>query len=564
MEFTHCSSAASTAGCEKRGDRRVVRGGEGVDVESRDWLLEVVARAVDEIVKGGAEKCELKLGRDDVESIKKVIKVFPPRGKDVLKKKARKSERGGLHLGAEKGEIGANVQWTSNVALLLGAAERKREAELGEKNLEAVREKGRKKGLKGEQKKRQMEIADLLACCLNRFSPTGWMVTVSAPGFLNFAIEKDEMEVDDVVHQNADYDQFVDVDNVVTTSLETELRDGKKERHVRMSSSLLADDSRLSRIGSAVSADKNVRGEDDVHSVAPEFIESSPDQVEKLKESPQRARRILEELSEGDSFKMELVSAQFMPEAYEVFRKYQVAVHKDRPEQCSEQAYRRFLVDSPLIQWRSAVDLGQVYGSFHILYKVRGRLIAVGVVDILPRCLSSVYLFYDPDFAKLSPGTLSALKEIEWIRKSVAIYPSLQFYYMGYYIHSCAKMRYKASYQPSELLCEATRIWVPVSYAQRVLDAASQRFVQLAPKDVSPAPEAKNFALSEVERKTLADNSVVQVSVEGDKLRIFTFQVLHRLLHARYPEDMDALRNKIRTFIGLVGKASSESYVHVL
>lgn len=27
--------------------------------------------------------------------------------------------------------------------------------------------------------------------------------------------------------------------------------------------------------------------------------------------------------------------------------------------------------------------------------------------------------------------------------------PDLQYYYMGYYIHSCPKMRYKADYSPS-------------------------------------------------------------------------------------------------------------------
>lgn len=42
---------------------------------------------------------------------------------------------------------------------------------------------------------------------------------------------------------------------------------------------------------------------------------------------------------------------------------------------------------------------------------------AVGVVDVLPRCLSSVYLFWDADFAHLAPGKLTALKEIEWVQQ---------------------------------------------------------------------------------------------------------------------------------------------------
>lgn len=39
-----------------------------------------------------------------------------------------------------------------------------------------------------------------------------------------------------------------------------------------------------------------------------------------------------------------------------------------------------------------------------------GKLIAVGVIDILPRCVSSVYLFYDPDYSFLSLGVYSALR----------------------------------------------------------------------------------------------------------------------------------------------------------
>ena len=45
------------------------------------------------------------------------------------------------------------------------------------------------------------------------------------------------------------------------------------------------------------------------------------------------------------------------------------------------------------------------YGSYHQLYRLDRRLVAVGVVDILPSGLSSVYLFYDPDEKLLSLGT---------------------------------------------------------------------------------------------------------------------------------------------------------------
>lgn len=33
---------------------------------------------------------------------------------------------------------------------------------------------------------------------------------------------------------------------------------------------------------------------------------------------------------------------------YNVYRKYQVTIHKDKPESCTPQQFRRFLVKSPL------------------------------------------------------------------------------------------------------------------------------------------------------------------------------------------------------------------------
>lgn len=50
------------------------------------------------------------------------------------------------------------------------------------------------------------------------------------------------------------------------------------------------------------------------------------------------------------------------------------------------------------------------FGSFHQHYILDGKIIAVGVLDILSKCVSSVYLYYDPDYSFLSLGTYSALR----------------------------------------------------------------------------------------------------------------------------------------------------------
>ncbi len=49
-------------------------------------------------------------------------------------------------------------------------------------------------------------------------------------------------------------------------------------------------------------------------------------------------------------------------------------------------------------------------------YYLGDRLIAVGVVDITPQVLSSVYFFYDPEFEDYNLGTFGALVEIEYIK----------------------------------------------------------------------------------------------------------------------------------------------------
>ena len=52
-----------------------------------------------------------------------------------------------------------------------------------------------------------------------------------------------------------------------------------------------------------------------------------------------------------------------------------------------------------------------------MLHFLDNELFMVGVLDFTANALSSVYLFYDPQYEFLSPGTLSAVREIEYIRK---------------------------------------------------------------------------------------------------------------------------------------------------
>ncbi|CAH1276127.1 unnamed protein product [Diabrotica balteata] len=114
---------------------------------------------------------------------------------------------------------------------------------------------------------------------------------------------------------------------------------------------------------------------------------------------------------------------------------------------------------------------GPGYGSFHQQYWLNEKLIAVGVIDILPKGVSSVYFFYDPDYASLTLGTYGSLREVELTRKIQKSLPEFSYYYMGFYIHSCPKMRYKGKLTPSYLVCPETYTWIPIEKCLNLLEA---------------------------------------------------------------------------------------------
>lgn len=169
-----------------------------------------------------------------------------------------------------------------------------------------------------------------------------------------------------------------------------------------------------------------------------------------------------------------IVPARFEEESYELFFLYQTQIHKQAPSAVSRSHYLDFLVSTPFPCTNNALAREENrqgtpcpewhgYGTFHHQYKIDGKLVAVGVVDILPECLSSKYLFWHPDYHDLSLGKYSAIEEIQWVARVQKTHRQLQYYYPGYYLPSCPKMAYKAIYQPAGLLCPLTYKWVPFS-----------------------------------------------------------------------------------------------------
>ncbi|KAH7920811.1 hypothetical protein BV22DRAFT_1020525 [Leucogyrophana mollusca] len=174
-------------------------------------------------------------------------------------------------------------------------------------------------------------------------------------------------------------------------------------------------------------------------------------------------------------FRVTLEASSFSQEKYALYERYQTQIHHDYDN--TPVSFRRFLVQSPLVAENIPYPseppehLPLRYGSYHQMYRLDGELIAMGVLDILPSCISSVYFMYDSRWEKFSLGKLSALREISLAKDihdaGIATMTSL---YMGFYIHSCQKMRYKGEYSPSYLVDPEEYTWHPLDTCIPLLD----------------------------------------------------------------------------------------------
>lgn len=145
-------------------------------------------------------------------------------------------------------------------------------------------------------------------------------------------------------------------------------------------------------------------------------------------------------------------------------------VEVDRPEPTQEkwglfQAYLGAIHDDTMSDgWDAMVEFlyESPVNSVEFCYYLGEALVAVSIADRSRETLSSVYAYYDPQFANRSLGTYSALWEIDYCRRE-----DVAYYYFGYYVANCAKMAYKARFGPGEVL-ERYRNWVPLTASSSI------------------------------------------------------------------------------------------------
>ncbi|MBI2436015.1 MAG: arginyltransferase [Candidatus Hydrogenedentes bacterium] len=136
-----------------------------------------------------------------------------------------------------------------------------------------------------------------------------------------------------------------------------------------------------------------------------------------------------------ERFEVRLAVPQYTPEKAEMYERYLRFQHGDTKTPVDEERYTRFLVQTCLG--------GR---TFELQLWAGATLAGAGIVDRVGDALSTVYFYFDPAYAEYSPGTYSALYEIDLARRW-----ELTYYYFGYYIAGCASMRYKARFCPCEV-----------------------------------------------------------------------------------------------------------------
>ncbi len=99
-----------------------------------------------------------------------------------------------------------------------------------------------------------------------------------------------------------------------------------------------------------------------------------------------------------------------------------------------------------LSYYRTFVEGRNDFGH-EMLFFDGDRPVAVALVDLLPRAISAVYCFYEPELRSRSLGVYSVLRQIELARDR-----GVPHLYLGYLIEGNQSMRYKSRYRPHEIL----------------------------------------------------------------------------------------------------------------
>jgi len=87
-------------------------------------------------------------------------------------------------------------------------------------------------------------------------------------------------------------------------------------------------------------------------------------------------------------------------------------------------------------------------------YYLDEKLVGIALGDHTSNTFSAIYTFYDISDSKLSLGTFSILKQLEFCRQR-----GVKFFYLGYYIGDNHSLKYKGDFRPNEIYIDQS--WRP-------------------------------------------------------------------------------------------------------
>jgi arginine-tRNA-protein transferase len=160
---------------------------------------------------------------------------------------------------------------------------------------------------------------------------------------------------------------------------------------------------------------------------------------------------------ECQSIKIDVANYHFSKSARRVLKKsHKIASYLQTPTLSQEhldifKKYHQYMSDkkgwddnqtTPEHYYQSFVDGYNDFG-YEVLYFYNQKLIGVDLIDILDDGISSIYFYYDPDYASYSLGKLSLYNQIKLAQKM-----HKKWIYLGYYVQDCPSLSYKAQYKP--------------------------------------------------------------------------------------------------------------------
>ena len=172
-----------------------------------------------------------------------------------------------------------------------------------------------------------------------------------------------------------------------------------------------------------------------------------------------------------------------------------------------------------------------------MIHRIDGKIIGVGIWDVLPHCLSSVYFYYDTDYSFLDLGIFSAIREIEYVKSFNSLIDNqFKYYVMGFYCENVQKLRYKGEYHPSDILDHLTMNYVPLDEVREIIKDGKIH-------KLSKEKGSCNYGITSEEAATIIGNKTIKYRNKEYNMMQFVLSVY------KYPDKiMKMLETMIITF----------------